>query len=66
MQKRLRFKQLDSLQDRLIQQAENFRKQAEQLPAGIQREQLFKKAQQAEITAQVDDWLSSPGQHPPQ
>jgi hypothetical protein len=65
MDTRRRFKQVVSLKDRLIQQAENLRKQAEEMPAGVRRDELMKKARQAEMTAHLDDWLSSPGLRPP-
>jgi hypothetical protein len=66
MDTRRRFKQVVSLKDRLIQQAENLRKQAEEMPAGVRRDELMKKARQAEMTAHLDDWLSSPGLRPPE
>jgi hypothetical protein len=63
---RHRFKQVISLKERLVQQAQNLRRQAEEMPDGIQRADLLKKARQAEMTAHVDDWLSSPRLRPPQ
>jgi hypothetical protein len=66
MQLRRRFKQIDSLKDQLIRQAQYFRKQAEGMPAGIQREELLEKARQAETSAHVYDWLSSSGLQRPQ
>jgi primosomal protein N'' len=54
-----RFKQIAFLKDRLLQQAENLRKQAAGMPAGIRREELVAKACQAERVARVDEWLSS-------
>jgi hypothetical protein len=48
MEMRRRFKQVVSLKDRLIQQAQNFRKQAKGMPGRIQREELLKKAREAE------------------
>jgi uncharacterized coiled-coil DUF342 family protein len=65
MEMRSRFKQVVSLKDRLIQQAQNFRRQAEEMPAGVQRDELMRKARQAEMTAHLDDWISSPGLRPP-
>lgn len=64
MEMRRRFKQVVSLKERLIQQAENLRGQADQVH-GTQREELLRKAREAEMTAHVDDWLSSPGLQPP-
>jgi hypothetical protein len=65
MQMRRRFTQISSLSDRLIQQAQNLRQQADGMPAGVRRDELLKKARQAETTANVDEWLSSPGLQPP-
>jgi hypothetical protein len=65
MNVRRRFKQIASLKDRLIQQAQNLRKQAKEMPAGIQREELLRKALQAEAAARLDEQLSSPALQPP-
>jgi hypothetical protein len=54
-----------SLKDYFIQDAENLRRQAEQTPPGVRRDELLRKARQAETAARVDDWLSSPGLQPP-
>lgn len=59
METRRRVMQIASLKGRLIQQAQNLRKQAQGMPAGIRREELFAKARQAERVARVDEWLSS-------
>jgi hypothetical protein len=58
-------KQVSSLSDRLIQQAQNLRQQADGMPAGVRRDELLKKARQAETSANADEWLSSPGLQPP-
>ena len=60
METRSRFKQIAFLKDRLVQQAENLRKQAA-MPAGIRRDELVAKARQADRVARVDEWLSSSG-----
>jgi hypothetical protein len=65
MEIRRRVKQISSLSDRLIQQAENLRQQADGMPAGVRRDELLKKARQAETSANADEWLSSPGLQPP-
>jgi hypothetical protein len=65
METRSRIQQIDTLKDRLVQQAENLRKQAEGMPAGIRRDELVAKARQAERAARVDEWLSSPDLRPP-
>jgi hypothetical protein len=66
MSTRRREKQTTSLKDRLIQEAESLRRQAEEMPAGVRRDELLRKARQAETAARVDDWLASPGLQPPQ
>jgi hypothetical protein len=56
MLKRRRFKQTVSLKDRLLLFAGETRRKAETLPAGPAREQLLKKAAQAEAAAERDGW----------
>lgn len=63
--KRRRFKQLLSLSERLEQEAARLRALAEKLPNGPQREQILRKARQAETATHVDEWLSSPGLQAP-
>jgi hypothetical protein len=65
MSTRRRFKQVTSLKDRLIQEAESLRKQAQEMPPGIRRDELLMKAREAEAAARIDDWLASPGPQPP-
>jgi hypothetical protein len=62
---RRRFKQNISLQDRLAAWAKSVRQQADQLPPGPQRDELIKKARQADTAAHLDDWANSPGLQPP-
>jgi hypothetical protein len=56
-----RDKRTSSLKDHLIQDAENLRRQAQQMPPGVRRDELLRKARQAETAAHVHDWLASPG-----
>jgi hypothetical protein len=65
MKPRRRVQQIYVLKDRLIQEAENLRKQAEGMPPGIRRDELIAKARQAETAARIDEWLASPGLQPP-
>lgn len=65
MQRR-RFKQLLSLNERLEQEAARLRQQADQLPSGEERDELLRRAHQAEIATDIDEWLSSPGLRAPQ
>jgi hypothetical protein len=65
MQRR-RFKNILSFPDRLDQEIERLRAEAEKLPLGShEREILLRKARQAETAMHVNDWLSSPGLQPP-
>jgi hypothetical protein len=61
---RPRSKQLQTLEYRLTTEAANLRKQAEGLPPGIRREELMRKAGQAEVASHNNEWLTSPGLHP--
>ena len=65
MQKRRRFKQTKSLNDRLLEEAQSLREQAKLLPFGSVRDATLKKARQAEAAANMDAWLNSPGLKPP-
>ncbi len=64
--KRRRFKQSQSLKDRLLAWAEGVRKQAEKAPPGPRRDDLLKKARRADTAAHIDDWANSPGLQPPE
>lgn len=47
-QHRRRFKQIQSLEERLAQEAERLREQARQAAPGPEREELLRRARQAE------------------
>jgi hypothetical protein len=64
MQRR-RFKNVLSFPDRLTQEAERLRAEAEKLPPGTERHDLERKARQAQTAAHIDDWLTSPGLQSP-
>jgi len=65
MKQRRRFKQTQSLEDRLAQEAERLRERAGKLPHGCERETLLRKARQAETGSHMTEWLTSPGLRPP-
>jgi hypothetical protein len=65
MKKRNRTKQTTTLEQRLAEQAERLKMQARQLPLGKAREMLLRQAREAEITAHINGWLTSPGLQPP-
>jgi hypothetical protein len=64
MQRR-RFKHILSFPDRLAEEAERLRAEAEKLPHGHERDLLLRKARQTETAAHVNEWLTSPGLSPP-
>jgi uncharacterized membrane protein len=64
MQRR-RFKHVLSFPDRLSQEAERLRSEAEKLPHGAEREALERKARQADTASHIDEWLRSPGLQSP-
>ena len=64
MQRR-RFKHILSFPDRLAQEAERLRAEAEKLPRGYERDMLIRKVRQTETAAHVNEWLTSPGLVPP-
>jgi hypothetical protein len=65
MQRR-RFKHILSFPERLGQEAERLRAEAEKLPQGTERDELLRKARQAETASHVNEWLSSPGLRAPE
>jgi hypothetical protein len=65
MQRR-RFIQTQSLEERLSEEAERLRAEAQSLPPGAIRDELIRKAQQAEIGSHLTEWLTSPGLRSPE
>ena len=65
MAEQRRMKQRASLKDRLSVFAEEARGKASQLGPGAEREDLLKKARQADTAAHLDDWANSPGLRSP-
>jgi hypothetical protein len=53
--------QIMSLEQRLSAEARRLREQAKSLPHGAHKEQLLRKARQAETGAHISEWRSSPG-----
>jgi len=62
---RCRFKNTLTFPDRLAMEAERFRREAETKPPGQERDDLLRKARQAETAADIDQWVSSSGLQPP-
>jgi hypothetical protein len=65
MPERRRVIQTDQLENRLAQEAKQLREEAKRLQPGAEREQLIRRARQAEIGAQMSEWLRSPGLQSP-
>ena len=63
---RRRFKQETPLDRRLEDHAKRLRNEARGTPAGIKRDDLIRRARQAETAARMSEWLSSPGLQPPE
>lgn len=55
----------DSLETRLAAEAKRLREEARLLPPGAAREEMLRKARQAETGSQMSEWLRSPGLRPP-
>ena len=64
MQRR-RFEQILSLEERLSEEAKRLRAEAKLLPHGARRDDMIRKARQAEIASHLNEWLTSPGLQPP-
>jgi len=66
MQRQRRFKQSESLKDRLASFARKLRKQASLLPPGEEKESLLSKAKQADTAwSDVKRWINSSELQPP-
>ena len=61
---RRHLKQTTSLKDRLEAFAAEAREKAKSV-AGVERDELLKKARRADTAAHIDDWANSPGLQPP-
>jgi hypothetical protein len=64
-QQRRRFKQAQTLEERLSDEAKRLREEAKLLPPGATREQVLRKARQWETGSHMTEWLLSPGLRPP-
>jgi hypothetical protein len=62
---RHRFKQSQSLQERLSEQARRLRAEAKLLPPGALRDEVIRKMRQTEIALHMSEWLESPGLQSP-
>ncbi|TWB88161.1 hypothetical protein FBZ93_119151 [Bradyrhizobium macuxiense] len=58
--RRRRVRQIQSLEERLAQQANDLREEANALPLGPKRDALLRRARQDEMAAEMTEWLTSP------
>ena len=63
--KRRRLKQKLTLQERLSAFANQVRGKAADLPPGIERDDLLRRARQADTALHLDEWVNSSGLQPP-
>lgn len=63
--RRNRRKNATSTSERLLESAAQARAEAAVLPPGHARRELLRKAREAETTAHLNDWLTSPGLQSP-
>ena len=62
---RRQFHTTDSLKDRLASFATDAREKASLLPPGPEKEQMLRKARQADTASHLDEWINSSGLQPP-
>ena len=60
-QRRRRIQHEKSFRERLAEEAQRFRVEADKLPPGMARELLLRRARQADTASHMDDWLKSAG-----
>jgi hypothetical protein len=64
-QQRRRFNHTQTFEERLAEEAEQFRQAAQTAPPGMARELLLRRARQAETASRMNEWLRSPGLRSP-
>ena len=65
MQRPRRFEQTESFQNRLASFAKKALEKAHHLPSGPERDELLKKARQADTASHIDLWANASGSQPP-
>jgi hypothetical protein len=63
---RRRFNQTQSLEERLAEEAKRLRVEAKLLPPGATRDEIIRRAREAETGSHMSEWLRSPGLRPPE
>jgi hypothetical protein len=66
MGSRRRVRESSPLEVRLAEEAKRLREKAKELPPGAAREEMIRKARQAETGSHMTEWLTSPGLQPPE
>jgi hypothetical protein len=61
MQRRRRFKQTLTLEERLAKEAQRLREEAQKLPPGPGQADLLQKAREDEMVAEMAGWITSRG-----
>lgn len=61
MAERRRIKHQKTFEERLAEEAVRSKDAARDLPPGMERELLLRRARQAETASRMSDWLRSPG-----
>lgn len=59
------FKQTQSLEVRLAEEAKRLLEEAKLLPPGAKRDEMIREARRAETASHINEWLTSPGLRPP-
>ena len=62
MQKRRRFKQTETLEERLAAEAADLRNRAQGMRPGAKRQQLLRRAKQWDMGSRMSEWLRCPVQ----
>jgi hypothetical protein len=65
MQQRRSYKLTETLEQRLADEAQRLRRKAESLQPGAVRDEMIRKARQAEVGSHMSEWLRSPGLRSP-
>ena len=65
-QQRRRFKQSENLKDQLASFAKEAREKATRMPPCAEKDDLLRRARQADTAFHLDEWINSPGLRPPE
>jgi hypothetical protein len=63
---RRHFSQTQSLEELLAEEAKRLRAEAKLLPPGATRDEIIRRARQAETGSHISEWLRSPELRPPE